>query len=418
MSFIDPNAFYEEELLLLDKNIEAPTTITDGQVINGDLTPFRHRIEAVNTGNQLQNNGILTLRIPPDGTFVRKEPILIDESAKDDYIIQFRVKQDRDKDGIFEEEGKLFRFFIGQPTLQDDEFVGETLKINLIPVEYRTRETLDSERLQQSNDKRDPFESSAGAFSRRLFLYNQIKGTDNTQLLPANNDLPNTPLLEWRPLAPTSTHDLFREITERQSLAGVQGGVFTDFFFDYDANPVSTRAVDVKVEAEATTDRGVILNPLTFDTADTQKDNTINVDLIKFKNHVIAQGNATAGTLPRELSVFSSLWEKGKIRREWDPSVDFGSGGSGSQTEPNQSEIRIQDDALGQIRFFKSIDDSGPSAGGAVNPLDAVNRTAKWTEDFVTIPPYDIFSSYEEGAVVTANDFFPNESTIRYLIQF
>ena len=414
MSFQDPNAFYEETLVLLDKNEEIPTTITEGQVEDGDLTPFRHKMEAVNTGNQLQNSGVLTLRIPPDGTFVRKEPILVDESAKDDYIIQFQMKQDRDKDGVFEEEGKLFSYFIGQPTIRDDENIGETLQINLIPIEYRTRETLDSERLQLANDKRDPFVSSKGAFNNRLFNYNLIKGVDNTQLLLGNNTLPEAPLLEWRPLAPTATHDLFRAITERQALAGVEGGVFTDFFFDYEASPIVTNTVTVKVEAEGSTDGGVILDPLTFDTSDTQKDNTINVDLIKFKNNVIAQGSPTGGSLPREHTVFSSLWEHGKIRTEWDPTRDYGSGGSGSQTEPNQSEIRIQDEVLGEIRFFKSIDDSGPSAGGAVNPLDAVNRTAKWTEDFVTIPPFSKFASYNEGDIVTQIGIFPNDSIVTF----
>ena len=143
MSFID-SPFYEETLVLLDKTKETPTPITEGQVINGDLTPFIHKMEATNTGNQKQNSGTIILRIPPDGTFRTKEPILIDESAKDDYIIQFQMKQDRDKDGVFETEGKLFSFFIGQPTLRDDENAGETLQITLIPIEYRTRETLDA----------------------------------------------------------------------------------------------------------------------------------------------------------------------------------------------------------------------------------------------------------------------------------
>jgi len=403
MSFID-SPFYEETLVLLDKNEETPTLITEGQVINGDLTPFRHKMEAVNTGNQTQNTGTIILRIPPDGTFRTKEPILVDESAKDDYIIQFQMKQDRDKDGIFEEEGKLFSFFIGQPTLRDDENVGETLQITLIPIEYRTRETLDSERLFLGNDKRDPFVSSKGAFNNRVFNYNLIKGTDNTQLLLGNNTLPDTPLLEWRPLAPTATHDLFRVITDRQALSGVQGGVFTDFFFDYEASPVSTITTTIKVEAEATTDRGVILDPLIFETSETTKENTINVDLIKFKNNVIAQGHPQGGSLPREHTVFSSLFEHGKVRPVYDDAEDYGSGGSGSQTEPNQSEIRITDTVLGQIRFFKAIDDSGPSAGGAVNPLDAVNRTAKWTEDFVTIPPYNNFASYNKDDIITLVD--------------
>ena len=404
MSFNDPNAFFEEELLLLEKGTNIPTPINEGQVVNGDLTPFRHRMEAVNTGNQLQNNGVLTLRVPPDGTFVRKEPILIEENAKDAFIIQFRIKQDRDKDGIFEEEGKLFRFFIGQPTLQDDEHVGETLKINLIPVEYRTRETLDAERSNDGeSDKRDPFLTPKKMFERRALAYNTIKGFENTALffptgVSGSVDLPDEDSLrqEYRPLAPTTTHDLFRDIIARQSLAGVEGGVFEDFFFDYEPVESDTQLVEIKAEAEGTTDRGVILDPLTFDTADTEKDKTINVDLIKFKDQIIAQGNPQGGSLPREHTVFSSIFEHAKLRAEFDPARQYGNGAVGSITEPNQNEIRITDTVLGEIRFFKAREDSQ-----GVNPLDDPNRSAKWTEDFVTIPEYIEFASYNKDDVVT-----------------
>jgi len=389
MSFKDPNAFYEEELLLLVKGIEIPTTVTEGQVIDGDLTPFRHRMEAVNTGNQLQNNGVLLLRVPPDGTFVRKEPILIDESAKDDYIIQFQIKQDRDKDGVFEEEGKLFRFFIGQPTLQDDEHIGETLRITLIPVEYRTKETLDSRLLRLKNPK--------DAFQDRATFYNTIKGQDNTQiLLPVgDNKLSDAEALKqtWQPLAPQPTHDLFREIVSRQSVAGVQGGVFEDFFFDYDASTVSTNAVNLKVEAEGTINRGVILDPLIFETSDTEKDKTINVDLIKFKNNVIVQGNPLGGSLPREHSVFSSLFEHGKARPEWEFNKQYFDGTAGT----NQSEVRQEDARVSEIRFFKAIKTTGNIN---VNPIAGGNADEFWEEDFVTIPDYDQFASYNEDDVI------------------
>lgn len=403
MTFQDPNAFYEEELLLLVKGIEIPTTVTEGQVIDGDLTPFRHRMEAVNTGNQLQNNGILLLRVPPDGTFVRKEPILIDESAKDDYIIQFQIKQDRDKDGVFEEEGKLFRFFIGQPTLQDDEHIGETLRITLIPTEYRTRETLDSRLLRLKNPK--------DAFQDRATFYNTIKGQDNTQiLLPVgDNKLSDAEALKqtWQPLAPQPTHDLFREIVSRQSVAGVQGGVFEDFFFDYDASTVSTNAVNLKVEAEGTIDRGVILDPLLFETSDTEKDKTINVDLIKFKNNVIVQGNPLGGSLPREHSVFSSLFEHAKARPEWEFNRQYFDGTAGT----NQSEVRIEDGQVLEIRFFKAIKTTG---NFNVNPIGGGNAEEFWEEDFVTVPEYNNFASYNEDDIITALDFFPNDTTGRF----
>src|SRR3989304_424126 len=312
MSFINPNAFYQEELLLLNKNFEAPTPITDGQIVNGNLQPFRARLELVHTGNELQNNGVLTLRIPPDGTFVRKEPILIDESAKDDYIIQARLKQDRNKDGVFEEEGKLFRFFIGQPTLQDDALTGETLKITLIAVEYHTRETLDSERITL------PFQTPQEAFIRRATAYNSIKGETNTQLIFFTSGINQTIKLpdaeslrqEWRPLG---------------------------------------------------------------------------------------------GTLPMENARFSSTWEHAKIRPEWEATTQYFDGTLGT----NQSEVRILDSELNEIRFFKAIRTTGNMF---INPTINSNRALFWEEDFVTIPDYNIYASYNKDDIIVDDD----SGTVRF----
>lgn len=413
MSFIDPNAFYQEEILLLDQKLEAPTPITQGQVMNGNLQPWRGRLEINHTGNELQSSAILTLRIPPDGTFVRKEPILIDESAKDDYIIQIKLKQDRDKDGIYEEEGKLFRFFIGQPTLADDASTGETLKITLIAVEYHTRETLDSERLSL------PFLTPKDAFIRRLFAYNTIKGADNTQLIPSTIALPDAESLrqEWRPLAPTATHDLFRIITKSLSLPSVTGGVFRDFFFDYEAHSLSTKIVTIKAEEEGTIDRGVVLDPLLFQfVSGTEKDKEINVDLIKFKNHVVMEGNPVGGTLPTECSKFASLYDHQLLRPEWDETIQYFDGTLGT----DQSEIRIFDPFLsadgfntgtGQTRFFKAINTTGNIN---INPTTNVLKEAYWEEDFVTIPDYNKYASYNKGDIVVKPNSDPQPVDIFY----
>src|SRR3972149_2488990 len=403
MSFISTNAFYQEEIILLDKDFEAPTPITEGQVINGNLQPFRARIELTNTGNELQNSGIITLRIPPDGTFVRKEPILINEGAKDNYIIQARIKQDRDKDGVYEEEGRLFRFFIGQPTLIDDALTGETLKITLISTEYHTRETLDSERITF------PFKTPQEAFVRRITAYNTIKGETNTQLIhPVGINetikLPDAESLsqEWRPLAPTSTHDLFRIIAKSQSLPSIAGGVFRDFFFDYEPLVLSTKAVTIKAEEEGTVDRGVIIDPLLFEfVSGTEKDKTINVDLIKFKNHVVMEGNPVGGTLPMENAKFSSLWEHAKIRPEWDATTQYYDGTLGT----NQSEVRILDPFLDEIRFFKAIQTTGNINR---NPTTDPLKEAYWEEDFVTIPDYNKYASYKKDNIIVQPDSGPS----------
>src|SRR3972149_330979 len=301
MSFISTNAFYQEEIILLDKDFEAPTPITEGQVINGNLQPFRARIELTNTGNELQNSGIITLRIPPDGTFVRKEPILINEGAKDNYIIQARIKQDRDKDGVYEEEGRLFRI-----------------------------------------------------------------------------------------------------IAKSQSLPSIAGGVFRDFFFDYEPLVLSTKAVTIKAEEEGTVDRGVIIDPILFEfVSGTEKDKTINVDLIKFKNHVVMEGNPVGGTLPMENAKFSSLWEHAKIRPEWDATTQYYDGTLGT----NQSEVRILDPFLDEIRFFKAIQTTGNINR---NPTTDPLKEAYWEEDFVTIPDYNKYASYKKDDIIVQPDSGPS----------
>ncbi|MGH7901853.1 MAG: hypothetical protein ACRENZ_08965, partial [Thermodesulfobacteriota bacterium] len=394
MSFISTNAFYQEELLLLDKNLEAPTPITDGQIINGDLAPFRHRIELVGTGNQKQNNGILILRIPPDGTFVRKEPILVDETAKDDYIIQVRLKQDLNKDGVYETEGRLWRFIVGQPTLVDDVHDGETLKLNLISLEYKTKETLDSERIETLDSERTIFVTPFDAFTRRIFSYNEIKGSNNPALfitpgVTGSIKLPNNSLSlkqEWRPIAPTTIHDLFREIIERQSLPGVGGGVFTDFFFDYEPHTLSTKTINIKAEAVGTIDRGVIIDPLIVNTPDAEKDKTINIDLINFKNNVILEGAPRGGSLPMEKSRFASRFEHGKNRPVWDQTITY--------KVDEIDEIQIADPILG-LRFFKALFENTNN-----NPLTP-GQTA-WFEDFVTIPSFSQFAEYKKDQIVTS----------------
>jgi len=395
MSFINSNAFYQEELLLLDKNLDAPTTITDGQVINGDLAPFRHRIELVNTGNQKQNNGILILRIPHDGTFVTKEPILIDETAKDDYIIQAKIKQDRDQDGVYETEGKLYRFIIGQPTIIEDVHEGVTLKLNLIPLEYKVKETMDSERLTITDSERTPFVTPQGAFVRRAIAYNEIKGIDNPQLLFTTGvggsiNLPNKDSLkqEWRPFAPVLTHDLFREIIERLSLPGVGGGVFTDFFFDYDPHPLSTKTINLKAEAVGTTDRGIIIDPLLVTPSDSEKDKTINIDLIKFKNNVVLECSPRGGSLPMEHARFASQKEHGRFRSQWNPIVTY--------IVDENDQIQVGDPILG-TRYFTALFDNTNN-----DPLGVGQTT--WFEDFVLIPQFNIFTEYKEGQIVTTID--------------
>ena len=66
-------AFFVDSITLIDRNtqVRTPKTGTDG-VPNGDLVPWRVRMELVNTGgDNVDNSGTLTLRIDEKKTFIK-----------------------------------------------------------------------------------------------------------------------------------------------------------------------------------------------------------------------------------------------------------------------------------------------------------------------------------------------------------
>ena len=99
--------YYELTLQLLDKTQSTPTPINLGRISNGDLSPYRASITLTNTGNHKTDSGVLQLRIPQDGTFVRREPILVNESVKDRFVIQAQIRQADGSGGL--RKGKIFR---------------------------------------------------------------------------------------------------------------------------------------------------------------------------------------------------------------------------------------------------------------------------------------------------------------------
>jgi len=384
MSVVD---YYRLDLLLLDKTIATPTNINVGKVVNGDLTPFRHRVELVNTGNGKTDNGVITVRIPPDGTFIRKEPILIDEDAKDKYLIQAQIVQPDGAGG--ERKGKLFRFTIGRPTMQDDPGVGELLKIQLIPMEYRTKEHLQSEQLF--------FRTAKEAFEARAIQYNLTKGTSEPSLVftpgPSGSiDLPDDVKTNYEVFAPTKTHDLFREIVERQAIPGVGGGVFTDFFFDFEALDINTNIISLIAEKFGETDTGLTITPLSTNTPDAEKDKTINIDLIAFKNNVIVEGSARGGTLPMEKSRFTSNHEHAKLREVWESGRSYF--GFNDPSGNPQTFVRIEVLGSPLTTYWKCIVSHTSDSN---NIPTGVDDSTVWDMDFITIPEWTPNAQYYDG---------------------
>jgi len=69
---------------------------------------------AIHTGVVKSNSVILTLVVPPDGTYVTKAPFFVDEFAKFNFLIDIQIDQ-------FINKGHNFRCEIGQPTVKDDK---------------------------------------------------------------------------------------------------------------------------------------------------------------------------------------------------------------------------------------------------------------------------------------------------------
>jgi hypothetical protein len=411
--------YYDLTLQILDKSKSTPTpigtgtsTLNAGRIVNGDLTPYRASLVLTNTGNTKTDSGVLTLRIPPDGTFIRQEPVLVNQNAKDLYVIQAQIRQSDGSGGT--RNGKVFRFIIGTPTIDDSVGDGETLTLNLLPIEYRLKEHLQSKQLY--------FFTPRDSFERRLWDYNSTKGSDNPQItfssitptppVRPHIDLPDDDTLKqnWLPSAPKDTHSLLHDIISKMSLPSTSGGTFTDYYFDMESNNISgdistgnINEVEVRAEPFGYEDSGVVIDPLSvISPVDAEQDKTVVADMQRFKNNIILEGSPRYGSLPMDRTKFNSQWQHGKVRPEYDSSSIYYDGSDGVN---NQSLIKLTVSTLVSgtgvdktvERYFKYIGTNGVVPWD--NPI--IFSSTSWYEDFTTIPEYSDKAQYEEKEVIT-----------------
>jgi hypothetical protein len=395
--------YYELTLQLLDKTQNTPTPINLGRISGGDLSPYRSSLTLTNTGNSKTDSGVLQLRIPPDGTFVRTEPILTNEESKDRFVIQAQIRQADGSGGV--RKGKIFRFIIGTPIIDDSVGGGENLTLNLLPIEYRTKEHLQSNQLY--------FLSPKDSFEQRLSDYNSTKGSDNPELVfnTSNIDLPDNDELKqnWLPTSPKDTHGLLHDVISRLSLPSTSGGTFTDYYFDMESKSTSgnissgnINEIDIIAEPFGEQDSGVVLDPLSvISPVDAEENKTVMSDMQRFKNHVILEGSPRSGSLPMERTKFNSAWQHAQVRPVYTGGTVYYDGSDGIH---GQSLVKIQVVAnatsftqKGIERFFKYVGTNNviPSE----SPVD-INQTS-WYEDFTTIPEYSNKAQYEEFEIIT-----------------
>jgi len=126
---------YESFLLrIIDKTNSTPTGITDNGLIDGDISPFLVRCELLHSIVNRTSNLTIVVYIPENGIFSTAVPKLLDSDAQDKYYMEAQLEQPA---GTF---GKLFRMRIGQPTLIQEDAIGDVVKIPIVGIEYITRE--------------------------------------------------------------------------------------------------------------------------------------------------------------------------------------------------------------------------------------------------------------------------------------
>jgi len=415
--------FYTTIVTLLDRknpnrvgaeSPDLPVSLTETTV--GDLVPWLVRLELDNTGADGEiNSGRLTLRVDELKTFISTGPILVDEDAKTKYLIEAQIIQ-TDPDFGPDLEGKVFRFQIGTPTIDVDKNMGSILTITLQEIQYRIKEAINARELR--------FVTPAEAFALRLIDFNNHQvGAESIGMIfgAVGNKLPVAPELSYIPQSPQTIQQLFDDIFKRLEEPQVSGGVFADFYYDFDPSPLSTLIVELKGDEIGRVDSGLTLEPLSTTVFDAAEEETVFTNLLRFKNNVILRGNPQGGSLPMEHARYSSFWEHSRIADEYDVSNSITlRDGLTSFNYLQGQRVKVTFDTTSittdsgktipkVIRFFEAQTNVGVGGGPNQQPdQDDVN----WKEDFLIVPSYKVTGRYFEGDIVY-ND---NAGTITFFV--
>ncbi len=358
---------------IIDKTNITPTGITEGGLIDGDLlTPLHVGRIVTEEGDGKTPNLTLLLFIPLDGKFVRSAPILMDKDAPDKYLIEIKLSQNGNS-------GRLQRYRLSSPSLVDDPDLGEVLSV---PCESIAYEPL-KESLVSINDE---LVSPKQRIINILLAWNNSPGNNAVFLTFDSNeiDIPNTSALafDYTPTTPKSVDKLIQDVITRIKEAGPLGGVFKNFYYTTEADPISTLAVKFKMEEFGNTDSGVTIDP-NNPQAGTLEDRLVITSNKRRKKIIVVKYNTKAGSLPTEHQEVRSKFNHAIIRAEWDVLKDYLEG----------DLVKWTDTSLNPnvIRYFTANVDV--SSGGA-NPS---SDSSSWFEDFTIIPPWNADTFYEGG---------------------
>lgn len=357
---------YTARVTLIDRTALTVTPIT----INGDTTgslgtgsEYLVDLKLTSSGIKKTRNGVLKLR-SIDGIFITNGPILIDAETKSKFWIDAQIIQ-KDSGGG-DVEGELFRMQIGTPIIETND-KGLFLTIPLTAIEYRLKESLDSEQIL--------LETPKNAFIQRILNYFNHQGPDSPLIIfnsESDIDLPDDNILKqnWLSQGPITAHRSLVEIIERLANPAVVGGTFQDFYYFFIPDPNATKTIFIKAEEFGARSSGVILDVLGPSGTTDEKEQSIQTDNLKFKNVVIARGSNSAHRLPIEHTRFASDVEHAKVSLPFSSVVTYQKG------EFVQSGNEL----------FKSRIDNNLNNPPASNPTEWENLTTSvvfspWTND-------------------------------------
>ena len=410
---------YTDSILLIDRTNTNRTlkTGSDG-VPNGDLSPWRIRLELVNTGEDgVDNSGSLKLRIDENKTFLKTGPLFMQEDAKKKFLIECKISQTINGATVI---GKTFMFQIGTPSISVDAQQGAIMTIQLQEIQRRLQEVYTSKEMR--------FVSAEQAVDSRLNDFQNYDGinpsSQNSGLsitLNANAVIPKAPELEYVPQTPITIKKSLDDIFSNMSESTSAGGVFTDYYYDFDPDPSTPLATYLTANKIGAVDSGAVIDPLSADAVDSEQQQDANTDFFKYRNHVIGRGNSNSGSLPVDHSNFSSNWIHSRLRPEWNSAGgNNGSTYSGKyylkgmvvkrtftfnssvSTDPYQARQRTIP-ATKVIRFFMAVKDVTSNA----DPTSTTGHTF-WKEDFILYPKFERTGHYEAGDVV----YYENVSNV------
>ena len=305
---------YESSITLIERGTAGRVVVPILDNSAGDLVPYRVSGRYVDVVNEQTKNGMLVLR-SPFGLFDTRGPILTDEDAKWNYLIEVQLTQGS-------KVGSLFRYEIAASTVNESKS-GKHISLRLMQPDIRLEQIMDSTRLKFLTPKQ--------AFQERInYATENAYRAFTLTVDPAQNNLPNIEALRqnWYPTEPRNIKDHLIEIIRRVSSPEIIGSTNEDWYFDIHA--VSNFSKNFSVTASRL---GVL--PVTPEELSVSNTNaagtsvyeiTKDTDNKKYRNIIIGKGPRGQHAFPMAYTRWASDMTHADVAAPWKSTLKYQKG--------------------------------------------------------------------------------------------